>query len=470
MDHIVMGKRDARRLGVVQAAVQGRITSREGAEGLGLSVRQFKRLRRQVREREPAGVVHGNRGRRSSRRLAEGVRARVVELLTGVVQLNDHHLAELLSEDGALVSPATVRRVRRELKLPAKRRRRPPRHRRRRERAARRGALVLIDGSPFRWFDEAGPPCTLLGAIDDASGEILALTFRPTEDLHGYTVLLRELVVGHGVPAALYGDRSGVLVRSDDHWTLEEELAGRQRPPQFGRMLEELAVRFIAATSPQAKGRIERLWATLQDRLAAELRLRGHTTVAAASAYLPHFIRRHNQRRGRPPANGTAAFRPAPRDLERILACRYERVVARDNTVSIPGRWAQVPPGPHGRSWHRARVEVRELLDGRLLVLHPRHGLLAEQPAPGHAFVLESRQAPRARRARARGGRPSPRPAPPPRPARRSPQPAGIGALTHIRRPTLDHPWKRYTGPEPLRRRARAGGDRITDALGGQNH
>ncbi len=452
-----MGNRDARRLGVVQAAVQGKLTSREGAAALRLSVRQFKRLRGRVRRLGAAGIVHGNRGRPSPRRLSAVVREQVEALLTGTVKLNDHHIADLVQEDGGAVSPATVRRLRRQLGLPPKRRRRPPQHRRRRERAGRRGELVLIDGSPFRWFDEAAVACSLLGAIDDATGEILALTFRPTEDLHGYVVLLHELLTRHGVPLAFYGDRSGVLVRSDAHWTVEEQLAGRQRPPQFGRMLEELAVRFIAATSPQAKGRIERLWGTLQDRLASELRLRGHHTVAAATAYLPHFIERHNRRRTQPPTRSDSAFRALPRDLERVLACRYPRVVARDNTVSIPGRWAQVPPGPYRRSWHAARVEVRELLDGRLLVLHPRHGLIAEQAAPPGPFTLQARDGRGATRARlanpaATPARPTAVPALPRRRAR------GLGTLTQIRRPAATHPWKRYHTPEPLRPKARAEG------------
>ena len=346
-----MGNRDARRLGLIHAALQGRVTNGEGAAALGLSVRQFKRLRRQVRQHGARGVVHGNRGRPSTRRLAEPTRQRVHELLTGEVKVNDHHLAELVSEEGLPVSPASVRRERRRLKLAPKRRRRPPRHHRRRERAARRGALVLIDGSPHPWFTDAGASYSLLGAIDDATGEILALTFRPTEDLHGYVTLLRDLIRTHGMPLALYGDRSGILVRNDRHWTLEEELAGRQTPPQFGRMIEDLAIRFIAATSPQAKGRIERLWGTLQDRFATELRLKGLDPLARATAYIPAFIVRHNRRWACDPREACTAFRAAPRDLDRLLACRYRRVVARDNTVSIPGRWAQVPPGPHHRSW-----------------------------------------------------------------------------------------------------------------------
>lgn len=442
-----MGKRNARRLGVVQAAEKGKYTNREGAAELGLSVRQFKRLRVRVREQGPQGLVHGNRGRDSKRRLGRDLRERVEAMLRGSVKLNDHHIAELLQEEGWTISPASVRRMRGTLRLPPKRRRRPPRHRRRRDRRARRGELVLIDGSPFQWFDDGAAAISLLGAIDDASGDILALTFRPAEDLHGYTTLLRHVITDHGVPEAFYGDRCGVLIRNDPHWTVEEELAGRQTPPQFGRMLEELGVRFIAATSPQAKGRVERLWGTLQDRLAAELRLHGHTTLAAAHAYLPRFIARHNQRRGRPPADAVSAFRAAPRALDPILACRYERVVARDNTVTIAGRWAQVPPGPHRRSWHPARVEVRELLDGRLLVFHPSHGLIAEQPAPAGAFILE----PRAKHRRAQHASPPSFPKPDRLAAsiRAQPRNPGIGRLTNIRRPAPDHPYQRGRKPQP---------------------
>ena len=269
-----------------------------------------------------------------------------------------------------------------------------------------------------------------------------------------------DLGVHDGPKHALYGDRSGILVRNDAHWTLEEELAGRQTPPQFGQMLEELAIRFIAATSPQAKGRIERLWATLQDRLATELRLKHLDTLAEATAYLPEFILRHNRRWACDPREACSALRAAPRDLDRRLACRYGRVVARDNTVSIPGRWAQVPPGPHRRSWQGAQVEVRELLDGRLLVLHPRHGVIAEHPAPQGPFVLQSRSTHRARQTRRQNGlaeSPQRLDRPPPRLPTR-PRSTGIGTLTDIRRPSPDHPSKRYRGPEPLRPKARAGG------------
>ena len=158
-----MGVREARRLGVVEAAVRGKITNGEGAEALGLSVRQFRRLKRRVEEQGARGVIHGNRGRPSARQLDPARRQRVVALLGGEVRLNDCHVRDLLGEQGVAVSADTVRRIRRSLGLAPKQRRRPPRHRRRRAREARRGALVLIDGSPFRWLGLAAAELTLVG-------------------------------------------------------------------------------------------------------------------------------------------------------------------------------------------------------------------------------------------------------------------------------------------------------------------
>lgn len=341
-----MSSKEARRLGLVQAAVAGKITNAEAARALGLGIRQFRRLKAAYVRAGVEGLLHGNRGRRAPNRLSEADRERIVELINErYAGLNDSHLTEKLRElEDLAVSRETVRRLRQAAGIAPVRRRRAPKHRRRRLREAYRGALILVDASEHLWFGEHLPRWNLLGALDDATGEILGLHFRPDEDLHGYTGLLHRLITTHGLPCTLYGDRLGVFVRNDDHWTLEEELAGRQSPTQFGQMLAELAIGFIAARSPQAKGRIERLWETLQDRLVQELRLRGITTVEAAEAYLPEFIADYNQRFAQPARETASVWRRCPRDLDHILACRYTRVVARDNTVTLPGRWIQIPP------------------------------------------------------------------------------------------------------------------------------
>lgn len=442
-----MGVRDARRLGAVEAAMRGEKSNREAAGEAKVSLSQFKRLRRRYGARGAAGLIHGNRGRPSPRRLASATRARVVELLQGSEpRFNDCHVRDLVREEGMTVSAETVRQIRRSLGLLPKRRRRPARHHRRRERAARAGAMVQIDGSPFHWFGPDRPPFCLVGTIDDATGVPLSGCFRPQEDLHGYTVALRDLIVAHGVPQVVYGDRTGIAVRNDRHWTLEEELAGRQDPTQWGRMLEELGIDYIGARSPEAKGRIERLWDTLQDRLPPELARHGITTPEAADAFLPGFFARCAAWFGVAPREPVGAWRPAPRHLERILACRYGRAVARDNTVTLHDRVIQVPAGPHHRSYARCRVEVRELLEGRVVVLREGRSI-AEQAAPPGPFTLTPRKS-----ARDRGhGDP---PESPRNVDRHKARAAGhtasaLGQLTNIRRPTKAHPWKRTFNPQP---------------------
>jgi hypothetical protein len=266
------------------------------------------------------------------------------------------------------------------------------------------GQLVQLDTSPCTWFEDRGPSATLHGLIDDATSSPLALWFRPTEDLHGYTTVLGQTCREYGLPVTLYGDRLNLFRRNDPHWTLR----GQQDPTHFGRMLQDLGIGFIAAQSPQAKGRIERLWGTRQDRLVSELRLHTVTTMEQANAFLatflPDFIRRFAQ----PPADLTAAWRPAPRDLAHVLSCRYDRAVAKDNTVQLGSRWIQIPPGLSGRSYAGCRVTVRELLDGRLSVSY-QETVLATQPTPGPHFVLRPRSHPSRDRRAARGGRARPR-------------------------------------------------------------
>ena len=430
METFTVSRRELHRPGLLKALCAGRVTTRQVANALGLSLRQTRRLRRRFEASGPVGLTHRSRGRPSPRRLRAELRTAITELMTTrYVGFNDRHLTEKLREQhGLLVSRESVRRLRRDLGLAPRHRHRPPQGRRRRTPEAARGALVQIDGSPFAWLGARGPQLMLLGAIDDATSEILALHFRPAEDVHGYTTLFQQLFTTHGLPLAIYGDRLNLLVRNDRHWSLAEELAGSQYPTHLGRMLQDLGIAYVAAHSPQAKGRIERLWATLQDRLVSELRVRGITTVEAATAYLPAFIADFNRRFGKPPAVAQPVWRRAGADLPLVLSCRYRRVVARDNTVHIGPRWAQLP---RARSYAGLTLEVRELLDGRLVVLHD--GVVrAQAPAPPGPFILKPRRAPNADR---RLSRRRPVPAPPPPPPRATP-------ITHTgRRPLRTHPW-----------------------------
>jgi transposase len=445
-----MSRKEVRRPGLVQLAVAGTITTAAGARALALSPRQFRRLTARYRAEGVRGLVHRLRGRPSPRALDPAMRARVMHLIqTTYRDFNDCHCTEKLRPvEGLAVGRDTVRRLRRALGMPPKRRRRPRQHRTRRPRRPTMGSLVLIDGSQFDWLG-TGTPCVLLGAIDDATSTVLALHFRPAEDLHGYLHLLRQLTAAYGLPVTLYGDRLGVFVRNDPHWSLEEELPGAQHPTQFGQILRDLGVGYIAAHSPEAQGRIERLWDTLQDRLVAELRLHGLTTVAAAQAFLPTYLADHNRRLAQPPADPTAAWRRAPPDLADRLACRYTRVVARDNTARLGARVVQIPRGPHGRSYAGWRVELRECLDGRLLA-EADGRRLGTAPAPTGEFVLVPRRAAR------------PPAAHPPRATQgrgRSPLAVLTALAQPLRQPARPHPWRRTSS---RRQRARPRHDTLT--------
>jgi transposase len=429
METFTMSRKELHRPGLLKAACAGRITTRQLAEALRMSLRQARRLKRRFEAAGAAGLTHRSRGRRSPRRLALATRDEVIRLMTTVYEgFNDSHMTEKLREQhGLRISRESVRRLRQHLGLAPQRARQAPQARRRRVPEAARGALVQIDGSPFAWLEARGPDLMLIGAIDDATGDILALYFRPAEDVHGYTTLFQHLFTTHGLPLALYGDGLNLLVRNDGHWSLDEQLAGRQAPTHLGTMLQALGVGYLRARSPQAKGRIERLWATLQDRLVSELRLRAIATVEAAHAYLPQFIADFNRRFGRAPADPQPVWRRPPRDLPLVLGCRYRRVVARDNTVCLGARWVQLRGS---RSYAGVRVEVRELLDGRLVVLHDGR-LLGETPAPLDGFVLKPRRSPAAAR-RASRARPTSPSAPP---SRTTPK-------THTGRHALpSHPW-----------------------------
>jgi hypothetical protein len=288
------------------------------------------------------------------------VRRRVLALARSkYAGFNDHHLCEKLGEvEGLSLSRETLRRLLRAAGLGSPRKRRAPAHRQRRLRRAREGEMLQVDGSPHDWLEGRGPQLTLLGFQDDATGKVAGAEFFPAETAHGYFRVWRSVLRRYGVPLSLYGDRCGVFVRNDEHWTVEEELAGRQQPTQFGRALAQLGVTFIPAQSPQAKGRIERLWGSFQDRLVSELRAARAADLDSANRVLRRFLPDYNRRFGRVPAHAEKAWRAAPRDLDRICCFIHERVVSNDNVVQWAGRRFQIPPQPQRFSFAGAKVQL----------------------------------------------------------------------------------------------------------------
>jgi len=226
--------------------------------------------------------------------------------------------------------------------------------------------------------------------VDDATGTVPYALFREQEDAQGYFLLLREIIGKKGIPLALYSDRHSIFqVNPKQRESLEEQLAGERQPTQVGRALKELGIQSILALSPQAKGRIERLWGTFQDRLVGELRLAGATTLGKANRVLWDFLPRFNARFAVPPSQADSAYRPPEPGLclDGVLCFTYQRTVAKDNTVKLGEHTLQLLPGPNRASYARARVEVQERLDGSLVVAYQGR-VLASRQAPLHLVAL----------------------------------------------------------------------------------
>jgi len=385
-----LSQKELQRVAVISRCVKGELACGRAAALLCLSVRQIKRLKKRVREDGEAALAHANRGRPSHRRLPAAVRERILRLARSTYAgFNDHHLCEKLVErEGFSLSRETLRRLLRKHGLGPPRKRRAPAHRQRRVRSAQLGELVQLDGSPHDWLEGRGPHLTALGLQDDATGKILAAQFFPSETAFGYLCLLRQLLRRHGVPLAFYGDHSGIFVRNDDHWTVDEQLAGKRQPTQFGRAPEQLGITFIAAHSPQAKGRVERLWGVLQDRLTSELRLAKAAHLHAANAVLRQFIADYNRRFARQPRENQTAWRAAPDNLERICCFMHERVVSNDNIVQWEGRRLQIPQQARRFSFAGAKVQLYQALNGRVSLYYGGTRLQHSTIPGGDTFML----------------------------------------------------------------------------------
>jgi transposase len=358
---------------VIENAVEGRITVGEASELLKLSTRQVKRLKGRYRVDSVEWVRHGNRGRAKPWRLAKAVRTRIMKLArTKYVGFNDSHLTDKLNEvENIQVSRETVRRLLRSEGLKSPQKRRAPKYRSRRERKPRRGMMVLTDASREDWLEGRGPMLTLIGYQDDATSEVLASAFQlEPEDTVGYMRQLRCLVERHGVPLSLYRDQHGTFQRNDKYWSIEEQLAGKQTPTQFGRVLEELGISSIRALSPQAKGRIERMWKTFQDRLKSELRQAKAKTLEAANWVLEKFVQDYNARFAVPAQEAARDFRPLSKKVnrDRLFSLQYERVVSKDHVIEFGARSIQLPAQRGKQGYAGRRVQLSHQLNGELVI------------------------------------------------------------------------------------------------------
>jgi transposase len=363
-DLVSMSPHELSRAEVMQHLKAKRMTQRQAAEQLGLTVRQVKRLWRAYRTGGAKALVSKQRGRPSNHQLDPKVKQKARALIQArYADFGPTLTHEKLTEVHQLsLSPETVRRIMIADDLWQPHRAKPVQVHPLRTRRARRGELVQIDGSPFAWFEERGPACSLLVFIDDATGQLLELFFTPAETTFSYFAATRRYLARYGRPIAFYSDKHSIFRLTNSAATSASGLT------QFGRAMTELDIQIICANSPQAKGRVERANQTLQDRLVKELRLQRISTAERANAYAPDFMADFNRRFGRPPADPADAHRPllASHALDHILTLQTPRTVTQNLTVQHNKRVYQLVAPRGTRTFRGAQLLVVEDAQGQV--------------------------------------------------------------------------------------------------------
>lgn len=335
-----MTQNERNKLYVARCLLDGKMTIREAAEGLGLSERQVKRLKKGVKEHGEVFVIHKNRGRKPQHALTDAVKRLVIEFKSSAKysKANFSHFQELLlKHESVNLSKASVYRIltgggcvspkkHRKIKLYHRRKRKP-----------QKGMLVIIDASPHAWLCN-NQVFSLHGAVDDATGQILSLYFTPNECLEGYFQIMRDLILQNGIPLSVYADRHTIFCSpKTGKLSLEDQLEGKRvNDTQFGRAMRELGINLIYAKTPQAKGRIERLWETLQSRLPVELEIANIKTLDEANAFLATFIKNYNDRFAVEPKDSLCVFQrvDAHVNIDHILCWKETRQVDHGSTFS----------------------------------------------------------------------------------------------------------------------------------------
>ncbi len=374
---LTMSTKELNRLEVLNRALERRLTQAQAAEQLGLSVRQVERLCRKLRAEGPRGLVSKKRGRTSNRKLSDELRREALEVVASRYSDFGPTLAaeKLASSHGVDVSVETLRRwmVEAELWVPRAQRQRV--HQPRRPRACV-GELIQIDGCDHEWFEDRAPRCTLLVYVDDATSRLMELLFVPSESTFSYFTATRRYLERHGKPVAFYSDKASVFRINAPQ---PRKTVGMT---QFGRALSELNIDIICASTPQAKGRVERAHLTLQDRLVKELRLEGISSIEEANAYARHFMTFYNERFGKEPLSQHDVHRPVrdDEDLPRIFTWQEDRKISKQLTLHYRGNEYLIDPSAETMGLRGRMCRVYADAQGQVEI---RRG---EQSLPFRAF------------------------------------------------------------------------------------
>lgn len=342
-----MTQKEMMKLQVINRAIDGTLSVKEAAALLALSERQIKRLKKGVRSQGPSFIIHKNKNRPPAHTISEDTRNIVIMLKkTKYQEANISHFTELLAEyEDIHASRPTIHRILNAAGIESPKKHKSIKLHRSRKRKSKAGLLVQIDASPFPWLG-GDKLYNLHGAIDDATGQILGLFLTKNECLNGYFELMHQVISNFGIPVQLYSDRHTIFFAPKKQpLTIDEQLEGKQTSlTQFGRAMDELGIKMIPAGSPQAKGRIERLWETLQSRLPVELQLAGVRNLKEANDFLPAFIKRFNERFAVSPACPEQAFGCLDEriNLDHILCVKETRKLDGNCSFSFKGCYYQI--------------------------------------------------------------------------------------------------------------------------------
>ena len=339
----MLKQKDLKRATLIEACIRGQCTVKQVATALGLSERRVKQIKKEVKENGVKSIQHGNRGRKPKNTISDEIKNKILELRSSYEYeiSNFKHFQELLKErENIDISYSALYNILRNagIKSPKKHRKTKLHHRRKRKECE--GMMLQADGTPFDWFG-VGKMYSLHGFIDDATGKITGLYMCKNECLLGYLEVLRQTLENYGIPISLYPDKYSVFFppkKVDDHITIEEQLHGREKGiTQFGRIVEELGIDMFPASSPQAKGRIERLWETLQSRLVTEFRINNIKNIYDANKFLIDYIQKYNSKFAIQPTNKNNVYLKLPKryDLDELLCVRFERIIDNAGVFSI---------------------------------------------------------------------------------------------------------------------------------------
>jgi len=367
MEVITLSQQEVTRYRVIKGTIDRKISNSEASRLLGISRRQVIRIKNRVRRVDLRGIVHGNIGRRPKVAISNERKEMILNLYQGRYNgFNVSHFGEFLKEEhGITISRETLRKLLLNSGLRCKTKS-PPKHRSRRARMQRSGLLVQMDSSEHQWLAQGS--IWLIATIDDATGEVPYALFTDSDSTENNMRVIKRLIEKKGIPAALYTDGASHFI-TQRHYSYRVNLRYDYGPTQIQRALNELGVRLIIAGSPQAKGRIERLFGTFQDRLLKELKLNKISSIEEANRYLHNvFLPRFNKRFSRDPKDPEPAWRSVPRgiNLESVFSIKELRTVMADNTLSYRNRIFQILPDKYRISFAKAKVVVEKRLDNSI--------------------------------------------------------------------------------------------------------